>query len=477
MMMRRVMCVLAVVLCCACGYTMTAAAAVDNDSPSGRGVFRGAVEVSCGAGGALRVRPAAESEWLTCGAGSRVSACDKYADLCRQRTARTTTTTTTIANAGQPKAVMVVLYNDSDLWSGWSDFHHSVKAYHDKQKAKKIEKEGVYHPGEREPVQSIYNCMAKGLPYNGTPCKGTEATEGNKQNNTVAVQQQSQEQVTHIGQTQESSEKSSRTEASTRSSGDNNTVQPLTPRDQHTDNAQLGAPSQDGAPHDTPLSTNTTSADPVPTATESSNETDTISQPSPVNTVSEESTVTPSRDFNLTQHSTATPGTTAVSGSEKTNTTSQPSPVNTVSEESTATPSRDFNLTQHSTATPGTTAVSGSEETNTTSQPSPVNTVSEESTATPSRDSNLTQQSTVTVNATAAPDSEETNSTTPQSPENTTTEAPPSTSSPLPNPEISSNIASTVHNKANVDSSVSPVWMRTAAPLLIVAVLVSATVY
>ncbi|ORC83706.1 uncharacterized protein TM35_000601370 [Trypanosoma theileri] len=37
--------------------------------------------------------------------------------------------------------------------------------------------------------------------------------------------------------------------------------------------------------------------------------------------------------------------------------------------------------------------------------------------------------------------------------------------------------ATTVKNKANVDSSVSPVWMRTAAPLLMVAVLFSATVY
>ncbi|ORC82240.1 uncharacterized protein TM35_000951050 [Trypanosoma theileri] len=117
MMMRRVMCVLAVVLCCTCGYTMTAAAAVDNDSPSGRGVSRGAVEVSCGAGGALRVRPAAESEWLTCGAGSRVSACGKYADLCsQQRTigGGTRGTTTTAANtiAGQPKAVMAIFDGD-----------------------------------------------------------------------------------------------------------------------------------------------------------------------------------------------------------------------------------------------------------------------------------------------------------------------------------------------------------------------------
>ncbi|ORC83467.1 uncharacterized protein TM35_000691140, partial [Trypanosoma theileri] len=67
------------------------------------------VEVSCGAGGALRVRPAAESEWLTCGAGSRVSACAKYADLCRQRTARATTTTIDTTTAGQPKAVMAFL--------------------------------------------------------------------------------------------------------------------------------------------------------------------------------------------------------------------------------------------------------------------------------------------------------------------------------------------------------------------------------
>ncbi|ORC88753.1 uncharacterized protein TM35_000151840 [Trypanosoma theileri] len=40
-----------------------------------------------------------------------------------------------------------------------------------------------------------------------------------------------------------------------------------------------------------------------------------------------------------------------------------------------------------------------------------------------------------------------------------------------------SSAATTVKNKANVDSSVSLVWMRTAAPLLIVVVLFSATVY
>ncbi|ORC83961.1 uncharacterized protein TM35_000521050 [Trypanosoma theileri] len=80
----------------------------------------------------------------------------------------------------------------------------------------------------------------------------------------------------------------------------------------------------------------------------------------------------------------------------------------------------------------------------------------------------------------AETETEETNSTTPSSTENTTTDAPTTTPSPvpLPNAEISS-IASNIHkkNKANVDSSVSPVWMRTAAPLLIVAVLFSVVVY
>ncbi|ORC84084.1 uncharacterized protein TM35_000501380 [Trypanosoma theileri] len=91
--------------------------------------------------------------------------------------------------------------------------------------------------------------------------------------------------------------------------------------------------------------------------------------------------------------------------------------------------------------------------------------------------SNATQQSPeAVVDATSPSESQETTSTTPASTENTNTDASATTPSPVPNAEIS-NIASTVKNKANVDSSISPVWMRTAAPLLIVAVLVSVTVY
>ncbi|ORC83488.1 uncharacterized protein TM35_000681200 [Trypanosoma theileri] len=84
---------------------------------------------------------------------------------------------------------------------------------------------------------------------------------------------------------------------------------------------------------------------------------------------------------------------------------------------------------------------------------------------------------TTATNSISGADSHETNSTTAPSTENTTTEAPTTTPSPVPNAEIN-NIASTVQNKANVvDSSISPVWMGTAAPLLIVVVLVSVAVY
>ncbi|ORC84065.1 uncharacterized protein TM35_000501190 [Trypanosoma theileri] len=106
------------------------------------------------------------------------------------------------------------------------------------------------------------------------------------------------------------------------------------------------------------------------------------------------------------------------------------------------------------------------------------------------------QQSPVEGSAEVISDPEGTSSTTPPRPENTTTESQetnsttqPSSESnvtdaatttpspaPVPNSEIS-NIASTLKNKANGDSSVSPVWMRTAAPMLIVVVLFSATLY
>ncbi|ORC81014.1 uncharacterized protein TM35_001331010, partial [Trypanosoma theileri] len=90
--------------------------------------------------------------------------------------------------------------------------------------------------------------------------------------------------------------------------------------------------------------------------------------------------------------------------------------------------------------------------------------------------SNPNQEPPATGDATAVPDSHETNSITPPSPENTTTEAPTTTPSHVPNSEINT-ITTTVQNKANVDSSINTLWMRTTAPLLVVIVLFSFTVY
>ncbi|ORC84413.1 uncharacterized protein TM35_000451510 [Trypanosoma theileri] len=95
-------------------------------------------------------------------------------------------------------------------------------------------------------------------------------------------------------------------------------------------------------------------------------------------------------------------------------------------------------------------------------------------------DSNSTEQASSaeasTTNATASQENGNVDSTATNT--NTTTEAPTTTTlSPVPNAEIR-NITSTVQkNKANVDSSVNPVWMRTAAPVLTVVVMFSVVVY
>ncbi|ORC81429.1 uncharacterized protein TM35_001161040 [Trypanosoma theileri] len=93
-------------------------------------------------------------------------------------------------------------------------------------------------------------------------------------------------------------------------------------------------------------------------------------------------------------------------------------------------------------------------------------------------DHNTSQQSPTDAGVTTNTTSHENNTAgSAESPDNTTSEAPTTTPSPAPNTEINSTIASAVQKKANADSSVSPVWMRTAAPLLIMVVLFSATVY
>ncbi|ORC84372.1 uncharacterized protein TM35_000451100, partial [Trypanosoma theileri] len=344
MMMRRVMCVLAVVLCCACGYTMTAAA------------------------------------------------------------------TTTAANAGQPKAVMAVLYNDSDLWSGWSDFPLSVKAYRDQQKAKKMEKknqdalkqqresealeeavktqesrretelerstqesqvpESVVLRGEGsshlstsgsldDEATTLLKVEPKGQP-NGSSgilsenrdLSGSTKGESRVQPLTRTDQQPNNDPSINSAQDGATSHASPRTEKPTTThvaeitkpfgaerplSGDHSSGTTTKTTESQTQEVHSAVPKEQNKPTqgnqessnntgdiNTPGNSNPTEQSPaaaVPTATESSNENDTTSQPSPANTVSEESTTTPSRDSNATQQSTATDDVTAASASHETNTT------------------------------------------------------------------------------------------------------------------------------------------------------------
>ncbi|ORC83747.1 uncharacterized protein TM35_000581100 [Trypanosoma theileri] len=398
MMMRRVMCVLAVVLCCACGYTMTAAAAVDNDSPSGRGVSRGAVEVSCGAGGALRVRPAAESEWLTCGAGSRVSACGKYADLCRQRTAtRAATTRTTIATtAGQPKAVMangdsrdsVDRSSGIRLHDDWEGF--PLLSGSDRDKRVKDE------------------------------CTKDSNPEGEVEGRKCSVWLKSQKVEEEMKRVQSSGDHVGSEVEERRS--DAQGVQVQRPAGE--------IPHQDSVSSDRRVGTLSSPED--PSAPQGSSGTSSLS----------DTTITAAREVSASSVETPTVTSTKLQTQGST------------AESSTTSPASTNESTGNST--------SGADTANN---------------STPDN-SNATQQSPATVLDATAADSEETNSTTPPSTENTTTEAPSTTLSPVlvTDPQIG-NVVSTVQKKANVDSSISPVWMRTAAPLLIVAVFVSATVY
>ncbi|ORC83353.1 uncharacterized protein TM35_000741000, partial [Trypanosoma theileri] len=423
------------------------AAAVDNDSPSGRGVSRGAVEVSCGAGGALRVRPAAASEWLTCGAGSRVSACGKYADLCRQRTARTARTTTIATTTdGQLKAVMAFVgstrvdvpsYNPAD-WEKVEKKHWELRK-REKLTFKEAEKllEQINKEEEMKNQEALKLKQESEVLENAAKAQQLQAAaEGHVAENTsLAASEAQATALTHKG-AQPSQGVNSHPNvppAESANSTDNS-------NGNHGDVLQQSSPA---ATRTHPTVTPTTGAQPSEGVHSNSNVPQTEAKTAPDN-----SSVNPGGAM---QHS--SPG-----------------------EESTA-PS-DVNSGNQPTATPSAAAISGSEETNTTIPANTGNAVSEESTATPSLDSNLTTQSTATDDVTAAPASHETNTTTPLSPENTTTEAPTTTLSPslVPNAEISSIASAVQKNKGNADSSIiSSVWVR--VPLLIVAVLVSATVY
>ncbi|ORC83596.1 uncharacterized protein TM35_000641280 [Trypanosoma theileri] len=409
MMMHRVMCVLAVVLCCACGYTMAAAAAVDNDSPSGRGVSRGAVEVSCGAGGALRVRPAAESEWLTCGAGSRVSACGKYADLCRQRTGRTatarTTTIPTTTTNGQPKAVIVSLgfdfpsptLKDEDFKEderpdvGQSNTLGVVKgreAGRDHINTKS-QGDGALHTQDDELVRTSLKEREDALARSsGVMPVPNRPLEGGGDNNTVT----SNEVVnSHIQQQQHLQQPSLDV------SGDAGRSDASTILEEN--NRSPGGISRDAAAH---------------------------SASSPAAPGNAGSTLSPdAAQQKNAQQATPNAETTLLSTTETQSTEGIDSNQGTQRAESESSTEGNYGST---------------------SNHQPATTISQEN-------GNLASPATTNTNI------------------DTSTTSP----APLSDPHLSSNITSTVLKKANVDSSINPVWMRTAAPLLIVAVMFSAT--
>ncbi|ORC84430.1 uncharacterized protein TM35_000451680 [Trypanosoma theileri] len=417
-MMRRVMCVLAVVLCCACGYTMTAAAAVDNDSPSGRGVSRGAVEVSCGAGGALRVRPAAESEWLTCGAGSRVSACGKYADLCRQRTARAAPTTrkTTIANtgnAGQPKAVMAS--DGSGSSNGGGVFSTILNGYHTGVWDLDVIKNTSVPPISTDPDSKVSVPPVVKVP--DTSHKGKDMEDRISGQDSGDVEIPGETVLRDIS----------------------DAVPPPLDKpgifDASTSNAAISQGERNNSSEGSKLEV--TAAAEIVTLESKAAETKSSAN------VSTDS-------HNAQEEGSEVPVTVSLPAETSSSGDAVPKQSTPQAHSESTTEGGDGNRTNQPTRAADTNATAESQETTSTIPPSTENITTEAPTTTPST-----------------------------STENTTTEAPITTPSPapVPNAEISNTIASTVQKKANVDSSISPVWMRTTAPLLIVAVLFSITVY
>ncbi|ORC88750.1 uncharacterized protein TM35_000151810 [Trypanosoma theileri] len=454
MMMGRVMCVLAVVLCFACGYTMAAAAAVDDDSPSGRGVSRGAVEVSCGAGGALRVRPAAESEWLTCGARSHVSACGKYADLCRQRTARAARTTTTNVNARQPKAVMAI---ESGYGLG---VFSTVSGYHPAVDDHDIIKNLSSQPSSTTPVLTPRGLSGDSAPLGlggQTEHKESEAKkdivpDAVQENLDRVSESQDLKDQDHLKNTKELSQR------------------PSIPQVGITENSGAMTTLDGHSPTHGQTSDETSSQ--LPEVGTHVASTSSVAQSPSVSNAAGGNSSSDSRTQNAVE------GTEAQEGSLQE--TAKGSPTTAIYSD------EGVDSNQHTSPTLSENTPTNSSETSSTTPPRPENTVSEAPTTTPSP---------APVNVTAA-ESQENNSTTQPSSENTTTEAPAATPSPVPNAEINNTlteaptttpspslvpnadintIASTVQKKANADSSVSPVWVR--VPLLIVALLFSVTVY
>ncbi|ORC83599.1 uncharacterized protein TM35_000641310, partial [Trypanosoma theileri] len=400
---------------------------------------------------------AAESEWLTCGAGSRVSACGKYADICRQRTARTATTTTrTTVNAGQLKAVMAWMGSregalDEDKWKTKKNLENQKELEKQREKDKlENAKVTVFPEGQKQQLEEM---KSKNL--------HVDVTEGEdrvslRQQQEVQHRQQPGEHMKSVmpkktelqqdGGIPEQEEEEVRDHRQ-QPRGDTNSVSQngtQLHRERELGTSSVSTEVQEDLPHPEATKRSLTgSADSSSSPEAASEARTTLSKPTAISTAGE---VNSNHDQPQTQSENTTENSNTNDGN--------PSQNHSPTETSTLTTP---NPTQLSAAAPGTTGTEGSHENaNADSTATTTNTTTEAPTTTPS--------------PVPAPNAEISS---------TPTEAPTTNStipSLVPNAGISS-IASTVQNKANADSGVNPVWMRTAAPLLIVAVLVSVTMY
>ncbi|ORC82651.1 uncharacterized protein TM35_000861040, partial [Trypanosoma theileri] len=323
--------------------------------------------------------------------GSRVSACGKYADLCRQRTARTTvtrTTATTTATTGQPKAVMAYVGSrDFNYYEWWNNTEKKLQKECRENDTRVIEGINCTKWLKSPQEEQVTNPRQS----SGDHAMGENAVIGDG--------------VQEVGLNHPAGEKPNTViEGQGHQQREEDTLEEVKARGSTKHEVELKGPVSAGLP--------TTSVASTPNQTQATH-------------------TLPQSDQGASSHQNDN---TVIGGDQ---------PI------------------QQSSPAVNVTAAPDSQENSSTNETTD------------------TSASGTGMGVSTKTETEENTSTSSPRPENATTEAPTTTPSPVPvpNAEISSTIASNMQNKANVDSSVSPVWMRTAAPLLIVAVLVSITVY
>ncbi|ORC83767.1 uncharacterized protein TM35_000581300, partial [Trypanosoma theileri] len=361
-------------------------------------------------------------------------------DLCRQRTARTTTettrartTTTTTVNAGQPKAVMKHFGSAAAAKSSSNIGLRVVTAGN-----------GDYFPYDRDPTEEVYWCMGNNDETNPkkycASWRQISLTEEDAAKAKIIKPSPPQPQ-----ELQDNLQSRTEPDPLSAPASDLN-IEPHRPSDKPELQATLSGSS----------TTMRSSGDTVQSHSSSSSTSDSDSRSDPMvtNSVTTSSTVVNKEKSGpkTKEHTTKDSLVVADNVTSDTNTETASTPPNVSTSRNNPSPS-------------GVTATDGSQENG-----------NSDSTTTATTTTTTTTTTTLPP-ATAVSEGNGDASAATTTNTNTTTEAPITTTpSRVPNAEINT-IPPNMQMKGNTDSSVSPVWMRTAAPLLIVTVLVSATVY